>query len=150
MGKMKKPIDKDFDNIRDYMIEMEAYVKFLEETVNDVEEKVNELSVNVKVIEPLDITYFKGAVVEDDESCFQATMNVEGGRAYGFSVTYTDKRIALNYQKVEIWDDPVFFNMTLQGHKVDVLSLWGNYLFRDFLKELARLGWLLSKKGEKN
>jgi hypothetical protein len=40
---MKKPIDKDFDNIRDYMIEMEAYVKFLEETVNDVEEKVNEL-----------------------------------------------------------------------------------------------------------
>jgi hypothetical protein len=40
---MKKPIDKDFDNIRDYMIEMEAYVKFLEEKVNVVEEKVNDL-----------------------------------------------------------------------------------------------------------
>jgi hypothetical protein len=37
---MKRPIDKDFDTIRDYMIEMEAYVKFLEEKVNVVEEKL--------------------------------------------------------------------------------------------------------------
>tara|TARA_R110000850_G_scaffold275955_1_gene416422 strand:+ start:11865 stop:12011 length:147 start_codon:yes stop_codon:yes gene_type:complete len=37
---MKKPIDKDFDSIRDYMIEMEAYVKFLEEKVNDLENQI--------------------------------------------------------------------------------------------------------------
>jgi hypothetical protein len=37
---MKKPIDKDFDTIRDYMIEMEAYVKFLEEKVNELENQI--------------------------------------------------------------------------------------------------------------
>jgi hypothetical protein len=37
---MKKPIDKDFDNIRDYMIAVEAYVKFLEEKVNELEYQI--------------------------------------------------------------------------------------------------------------
>jgi hypothetical protein len=37
---MKRPIDKDFDNIRGYMIEMEAYVKFLEEKVNELENQI--------------------------------------------------------------------------------------------------------------
>tara|TARA_R110002096_G_scaffold176425_2_gene352643 strand:- start:356 stop:517 length:162 start_codon:yes stop_codon:yes gene_type:complete len=37
---MKKPIDKDFDSIRDYMIAVEAYVKFLEEKVNELEYQI--------------------------------------------------------------------------------------------------------------
>ena len=56
---MKKPIDKDFDNIRDYMIAVEAYVKFLEEKVNDVEEKVNELENQIWENEKVSAFVFK-------------------------------------------------------------------------------------------
>lgn len=128
---MKKPIDTDYTSIRDYMIAMESYVRYLEGKPN--------------YVEPVDIVYFSGAVVETDEACFEATINTEDGRQYGFGITYTDKREA---KKVEYWDNDVFFNGVLERNADSLGSLRKSKLsphthavLVGFLEELKGLGW---------
>jgi hypothetical protein len=128
---MKKPIDRNFDSIRDYMIAMEAYVRYLEGESEEVE--------------PVDIIYFKGALVEDDEASFEATINVEDDSQYGFSIRYTDKRTP---KKVKYWDNDRFFNGLLESDEISLASLEENELsirshnmLIGFLKELKGLGW---------
>lgn len=131
---MKKPIDKNYDTIRDYMIAMEAYVRFLEG--------------EPEYVEPLDIIYFKGAIVEDDESCFEATINTEDDSQYGFSITYTDKRMVKERRKEKYWNNELFFNGLLESNSFSLASLEENKLsirshnmLVEFLKELKGLEW---------
>ena len=45
---MKRPIDKDFDTIREYMVAMEAYVKFLEGEVDGIDDKLDKVATEIE------------------------------------------------------------------------------------------------------
>ena len=135
---MKRPIDKDFDTIREYMVAMEAYVKFLEGEVDGIDDKIT--------IEPI---YFKGAIVEDEQASFEAVVLTEGDTILNdtLTITYTDKRMERAKQKEQYWDNSGFFNGLLEGDDESELSLAGDKLspktYRmliDFLKLLKGLG----------
>jgi len=125
---MKRPIDIDFDTIREYMVAMEAYVEYLESKK-----------------EPLDVIYYQGALVEDDEYCFDAHVLLKNGNIWEgtMSVEFKDKKKDLT----EHWDNEMYFrNVVFEDEYVlrqlsKSLNHSGQAMFIDFLEELEDKGW---------
>lgn len=118
---------------------------------------IREDAVKEAAIEVKDVTWFNGAVYENDEICFEATiLTKEDGSEYSKhsepSIQYTDKTVDRDKRKDDYIDNPVYL-LGLVEDDPESLSDVKTYLnprqiahLKAFINILIEKGWFKNVK----